>query len=209
MIMTRRHILWTVSSLMLSGTLIALGSAPANASTSTAPNLADIYVAPEFDASAPAYLDDKFGNESPVDVSLGSHREVTSLAVDSAQSAANATNSIQAAATGCGITNAVAPGDGQWHTSVDGCGVIGLSLSAQHSYQWAVNPYSDGAACVQGRGYTPQGNQTGYVMVAFWKQLGGCGYSGGAVIAWGTVASVTKVKVKALQLGIGTIIGFQ
>jgi hypothetical protein len=190
---------------LLAGSAFPATAAPAAETSSAIPN--PVYVDPDFDPSGGVFATYDDGHQSPVKVTEhgGQITSVTPLTATAPKVAAAAP---AAAAAGCGQTTAVAPAYNKWYTSVGGCAILGADLTAVHHYSWVDAQGNSSDTCVQGKGYAPQGNQSGYTMVVFWKSIGGCGTSGNATLEWGPVAAMTQVKLESITPARGTTIWF-
>jgi len=105
----------------------------------------------------------------------------------------------------------IAPGNAAWHTSVDGCALIGATATATAGYSWTVDWNSLGAACLKGRGYYYQSYPGGGSWYQIYRAIGcgSSGTSGGGSVLWGNVASVKKVQMLATSSPIGAAGMFQ
>jgi hypothetical protein len=93
---------------------------------------------------------------------------------------------------GCSWYNMVVPFGGAWHTSVNGCSLIGVNNSATHEYRWDVDNNSKGIACLKGRGYYLDG---------YWREKWdnlGCGKGANQLVTIGKVITVAKVQGQSI-----------
>lgn len=160
--------------------------------------LTDIAVMPGFDMKAPAVVLDDKSRPISADVSIVSaDGQVSELSVVSSDD--------RSALASC-WRGWVAPGTGLWYTSVPGCSLIGTANNTKAYYNWTVDFNSQGAGCLQGRGYKarhlPGG---GYTFDEYWTGLG-CGTGGdfgGGEVNWGVVASTKVVQMMSYSVPTG------
>lgn len=91
------------------------------------------------------------------------------------------------------------PGNLQWHYSNAGCSLIGTTATARAYYKWAINPFSSGTACVDGRGNAR--DNLGFVY-STWGGLG-CGSNGSGSTLWGKTAANKQVRGYATSSPMG------
>ncbi|KHK99579.1 hypothetical protein LK09_02925 [Microbacterium mangrovi] len=105
-----------------------------------------------------------------------------------------------------------APGDGNWHTSVNGKAIGGSSSAYQAGYKVTIDTNALSGACVKVKGFkqltTPAGKK---YYDSFWKSIG-CAGPGGEVtgtVQWGSVLAYEQIQVKSESYLIGSAGMFQ
>lgn len=165
--------------------LASAGAVPAGAAETDTIDISGLQVEQGTPIDGPAFLLDEEGSMQPMTIDRTGE-----------------TASPSRARAGCNWYRMAIPVGGAWHTSVDGCSLIGTTASAAHIYGWEVDPHSNGNPCMQGRGYTKVGSS----WVANWVALG-CGSAGAKKVTIGNV--ITTAKVKGQSIGqFGTALVF-
>lgn len=194
-----------VSALLVLGLLSTSGTAMASDNSPSGPaespsiaTDATIKSVPEsqLDPNQPAYV---VGSEGEVLSTIEGKKQVEAAVTNRKSTQGPATKLVSGAeveslAAGCAYRNGVALPDGQWHVSVDGCGIIGFNTSATWLYSCLVDitPYRSSNACTVARGYIRVGT---YYKANWWDT--GCGRGHTASVPIGNVATVAKMQFKA------------